>query len=157
MQRPEERGVAKFDIDQTMAWVAIQQLVNDWGYELDVNNGLNIGDLVTEACSYTVRAVERNTRAEVSAFYQGRIAEFPDGPPVQRHVQSNLRVQFNTADEASITFTLVYFTMAMVAAGADPADPTAVADVRMIVQRCADGHWRISKFDSTQSLLRVVG
>jgi uncharacterized protein (TIGR02246 family) len=146
--------MAKFDIEQTMAWVAIQQLINDWGYELDVNNGLNIADLVTEECSYTVRAVARKSRTEVAAFYKARIGEFPNGPPVQRHVQTNLRVQFKSADSASITFTLVYFTMAMVAAGADPADPTAVADVIMDVMRCDDGHWRIAMFDSVQSLVR---
>lgn len=149
--------MAKFTTEEALAWVAIQQLINDWGYELDINNGLNIADLVTEDCHYTVRAVPRLSRADVAAFYKGRIDEFPDGPPVQRHAQTNLRVQFKSADEASITFTLIYFTTAMVAAGADPADPTAVADVRMDVKRCEDGHWRISLFDSAQSLVRVPG
>jgi uncharacterized protein (TIGR02246 family) len=148
--------MAKFTAEEAVAWVTIQQLINDWGYELDVNNGLNIADLVTEDCSYTVRAVERKSRADVAAFYKGRLAEFPDGAPIQRHVQSNLRVQFKSTDSASVTFTLVYFTMAMVAAGADPADPTAVADVLMDVTRCADGHWRIAKFDSAQSLVRLA-
>jgi hypothetical protein len=150
--------MAKFDMEQAVAWVAIQQLINDWGYELDVNNGLNIADLVTEDCHYTVRAVARLSRAEVLAFYKMRLGEFAEAgkePPVQRHAQTNLRVQFKSADEAAITFTLIYFTSAMVAAGADPADPTAVADVRMDVRRCVDGHWRISMFDSVQSLVRV--
>ncbi len=149
--------MAKFDAAQALAWIEIQQLVNDWGYELDVNNGLTVGDLVTEHCNYTVRAIPRLTRADVSAFYAGRLAEFPDGPPVQRHVQSNLRVQFRSAGEASITFTLVYFTTAIVAAGASEADPCAVADVVMDVKRCDDGHWRISMFDSAQSLVRKFG
>jgi hypothetical protein len=149
--------MAKFTVEQAADWVAIQQLTNDWGYELDVNNGLNIGDLVTEECSYTVRAVERKTREEVKAFYKGRIAEFPDGPPIQRHAQTNLRVQFDGADTADITFTLVYFTTAIVAAGASEADPCAVADVRMRCQRCEDGHWRIAMFDSEQSLVRKFG
>jgi hypothetical protein len=150
--------MAKFTADQAVAWVAIQQLINDWGYELDVNNGLNIGDLVTENCHYTVRAVARLNREEVKGFYKMRLGEFADAgkePPIQRHAQTNLRVQFKSADEASITFTLVYFTSAMVAAGADAADPTAVADVVMDVSCCEDGHWRISKFDSVQSLVRV--
>ncbi len=146
--------MAKFTIEEAASWVAIQQLINDWGYELDVNNGLNIADLVTEDCNYTVRAVARLSRAEVAAFYKGRIAEFPDGPPVQRHVQTNLRVQFKSAQEASITFTLVYFTTAIAAAGASEADPCAVADVVMDVKCCDDGHWRISMFDSVQTLVR---
>ncbi len=150
--------MAKFDLEQTASWVAIQQLINDWAFELDGNNGLNIGELVAEECHYTVRAVARLSRDDVKAFYKMRLAEFADAgkePPVQRHVQSNLRVQFKSADEASITFTLVYFTAAMIAAGADAADPTAVADVVMDVKRGDDGHWRIFLFDSVQSLVRL--
>ncbi len=149
--------MAKFTIEETMAWVAIQQLINEWGVELDVNNGLNIGDLVTQDCAYTVRGVERKSREEVKAFYKGRLSEFPDGPPIQRHVQTNLVVNFNSADEAEITFTLVYFTTAIVSAGASEADPCAVADVKMNCRRCEDGHWRISMFDSVQSLVRKFG
>lgn len=146
--------MARFTMEETMAWIAIQQLINEWGAELDVNNGLNIGDLVTENCAYTVRGVERKSRTEVEAFYKGRLAEFPDGPPVQRHVQTNLVVTFISADEAAISFTLVYFTTAIVAAGASEADPCAVADVKMTCHRDVDGHWRIEKFDSAQSLVR---
>lgn len=146
--------MAQFTIEQTMAWVAIQQLINEWGRELDANNGLGIGPLVTEDCKYTVRAVERHGRGEVEAFYAGRLAEFPDGPPVQRHAQTNLVVDFTGPDSADIAFTLVYFTTAIVAAGASEADPCAVADVEMKVRRDRDGHWRIAAFDSAQSLVR---
>lgn len=149
--------MAKFTVEEATAWVAIQQLINEWGRELDVNNGLNIGALVTEECAYTVRGVERKKRAEVEAFYKGRLSEFPDGPPIQRHVQTNLVVTFTSADEAAIAFTLVYFTTAIVAAGASEADPCAVADVKMTCRRCDDGHWRIAMFDSVQSLVRKFG
>lgn len=146
--------MAKFSLEEAASWIAIQQLINDWGYELDVNNGLNIAELVTQSCNYTVRGVARLSRDDVAAFYKGRLAEFPDGPPTQRHAQTNLRVQFSSASKASITFTLIYFTTAMIAAGADAADPTAVADVVMDVERCDDGHWRIAMFDSSQCLVR---
>lgn len=149
--------MTKFTMEETMAWIAIQQLINEWGAELDVNNGLNIGDLVTENCAYTVRGIERKSRTEVEAFYKGRLAEFPDGPPVQRHAQTNLVVRFNHDDEAAIGFTLIYFTTAIVAAGASEADPCAVADVKMTCRRCDDGHWRIAMFDSAQSLVRKFG
>jgi SnoaL-like domain len=154
------RDVAKFSNEQATAWVAIQQLINDWGYELDANNGLNIADLVTEDCNYTVRAVPRLSRADVAAFYKRRLQEFADAgtdAPLQRHVQSNLRVQFASDTEASITFTLVYFTTAIVPAGASETDVCAVADVFMDVQCCDDRHWRIAKFDSKQSLVRKFG
>ncbi len=149
--------MAKFTLEQAADWVAIQQLINQWGAELDVNNGLNIGDLVTETCSYTVRGVERKNREEVKAFYKGRLEEFTEAPPVQRHSQTNLVVDFKNADDASLAFTLVYFTTAIVQAGASEADPCAIADVKMNASRCADGHWRISMFDSVQSLVRKFG
>ena len=100
---------------------------------------------------------QRSSRAEVAAFYQGRLAEFPDGPPEQRHVQSNLVVSFTGDRSADIAFTLVYFTTAIVAAGASEADPCAVADVKMKVRRDADGEWRIAMFDSVQRLVRKFG
>ena len=152
--------MAKFTPEQAADWVAIQQLLNEWGAELDANNGRNIAELVTEDCHYTVRAIKREGRAAVKAFYAMRLQEFADAgkeAPLQRHVQTNLRVAFKSADHAAIAFTLVYFTMAMVAGGADPADPTAVADVVMEAKRGGDGHWRISMFDSVQSLVRVAG
>ena len=149
--------MAKFTVEEATAWVAIQQLINEWARELDVNNGLNIGALVTEDCDYTVRGVARGKRSEVEAFYKGRLSEFEGDPPILRHVQTNLVVTFSSADEAAIAFTLVYFTTAIVAAGASEADPCAVADVKMTCRRCDDGHWRIAMFDSVQSLVRKFG
>jgi len=75
--------------------------------------------------------------------------------PTQRHALSNLRVSFGGDAEASITFTLVYFTTAGMASGLNHADPAAVADVRVNCRRDDDGHWRISKFDSNQTFKRV--
>jgi uncharacterized protein (TIGR02246 family) len=152
--------MARFDMEQATAWVAIQQLINDWGHELDANNGMNIAGLVTQDCAYTVRGVKRNGPDEVKAFYTMRLAEFADAgkePPIQRHVNSNLRVAFLGPDRASAHFTLVYFTTAMMAAGADAADPVAVADVSMEAQRGSDGEWRIAIFDSVQTLVRKTG
>jgi hypothetical protein len=149
--------MARFDMEQTMAVVAIQQLINEWGYDLDVNEGLGVPKLITEDCAYVVRAELREGRAAVEKFYRTRLEELKKtsaGPPLQRHVLSNLRVDFKGADEASIAFTLVYFTTAGMSSGAKHADPAAVADVRMDCRR-VDGDWLISAFDSGQSFVRV--
>lgn len=149
--------MAKFTIEQAASVAAINQLINDWATELDINNGLNIAKLVTEDCDYTVRGARRDGRAEVEKFYAERLAGLasaPGGAPVQRHALSNLRVTFNTADDAAIAFTLVYFTTAGMSSGLNHADPAAVADVRMNVRRGADGEWLISMFDSGQIFIR---
>jgi len=151
--------VAKFNTEQALVVVEVQQLINDWAHELDVNNGLHISNLVTDDCHYMVGGTPRQGRGEVEKFYQERLqrlSALPTGVPTQRHTLSNLRVSFRNANDVAITFSLVYFTTAGMASGLNHADPAAVADVRMDCRRDHDGHWRISKFDSNQTFRRVV-
>lgn len=151
--------MARFTAEQARAVVEIQQLINDWGYELDLNNGQNIADLVTEDCTYVVGGTDRVGRPEVIKFYadrKARLAATPEGVPIHRHALSNLRVAFDSDSEAAITFNLIYFSTLGMASGADHADPASYADVRMKVRRDADGHWRILRFDSNQAFRRVV-
>ena len=150
--------MAKFTIEQALVVAEVQQLINDWARELDVNNGLQIADLVTEDCLYVVGGNEHRGRPLVAKFYNDRLARLsaqPQGVPTQRHTLSNLRVDFRATDEVSITFSLVYFTTAGMASGLNHADPAAVADVRMECRRDSDGEWRIAKFDSNQTFRRV--
>jgi hypothetical protein len=145
-------------MEQVLTVAAVQQLIHDWAYELDVNNGLHISELVTGDCIYVVGGATREGRAAVEKFYQDRLVRLsalPQGVPTQRHTLSNLRVNFRSATEVSITFTLVYFTTAGMASGLNHADPAAVADVRMDCRRDDGGEWRIAKFDSNQTFRRV--
>jgi uncharacterized protein (TIGR02246 family) len=150
--------LAKFTAEQAHSVVEIQQLINDWGYELDVNNGKHIADVITDDCVYVVRGGERAGREAVIKFYADRLAQLAagGGVPVQRHALVNLRVMFKSSSEASIVFNLIYFSSMGMASGTDHADPAAYADVRMNVRRLADGDWRISRFDSNQSFRRVA-
>lgn len=145
-------------MEQSLAIASVQQLINDWAYELDVNNGLHIAGLVTEDCRYVVGGTPREGRPAVEKFYSDRLERLsaqPDGVPTQRHMLSNLRVSFRSATDVSITFSLLYFTTAGMSSGLNHADPAATADVRMDCRRDADGEWRISAFDSGQAFRRV--
>lgn len=151
--------MANVTLEQSLVIASVQQLINDWAQELDINNGLKIADLVTEDCHYTVRGAPRLGRAAIEQFYQERLQQLsaqPGGAPVQRHTLSNLRVNFGSDTEVSISFTLVYFTTAGMKSGLNHADPAAVADVRMNCRRDKDSQWRISKFDSEQTFRRVI-
>jgi hypothetical protein len=64
-------------------------------------------------------------------------------------------VKFSSANEASIGFSLIYFSTAGVKAGTKHADPASAADVRMEVRRGADGEWLIARFDSSPIFLRM--
>jgi hypothetical protein len=150
--------MAKLNLEETITLAAVQLLINDWASELDLNNGLEIADLVTEDCAYNVAGALRQGRAAVKQFYEDRLKRLsaqPEGVPTQRHTLSNLRISFRSAGEVSISFTLVYFTTAGMKSGLNHADPAAVADVRMDCRRGADEHWRIAMFDSNQTFRRV--
>lgn len=152
--------MARFNPAQAADVLAVQQLVHEWAGELDINNGLQIADLLTQDCHYTVRGGARHSAAEVVAFYTARLAELeasPAGVPVHRHAVINLRVSFTGTDEAAVLFGMLYWTAAGMASGTDHADPALVADVSMDCHRCADGHWRIARFDSAPVFRRVIG
>ncbi|MCX4095525.1 nuclear transport factor 2 family protein [Nocardia sp. alder85J] len=150
-----------FDPEQAVSVIAIQQLVNEWAHELDVNNGIvGMGELVTEDVGYNVGGSLRNSRAEVLQFYKDRHARLEateEGLPFHRHTLHNLRVDFTGEDTATIEFGLAYFTTAGVPAKQDHADPALLSDVFMAVRRGDDGHWRISRFDSAMTFRRVNG
>jgi len=151
--------VAKFTPEQAVSYIEIQQLINEWSFELDVHNGAHIASLLTEDCGYLVRGGVRTGRDAVAQFYKERLetlAATPEGVPTHRHMLANLRVKFTSADAASIGFSLVYFSTAGVKAGTKHADPASAADVRMDVRRGADGEWLIANFDSTPTFIRVI-
>lgn len=147
--------MAKFDASEAADVLAIHQVINEWAYEMDVNNGLSMGPLLTPDCQYVVRGELRNGRDAVVAFYNGRLAEFPDGPPIHRHALANHRVTFSGPDAARCDFNLTYFSSVVLKMGANIADPFSYADVWMDVRRCEDGHWRIASFDSTPVFVRT--
>jgi len=149
--------MAKFSPQQAAAILAVQQVINEWASELDLNNGLSMGPLLTEDCVYTVRAIPRHGRAAVMQFYAERYAELggtPESTPTQRHLLSNFRTSFPAEDHAVVKFQLLYFA----APGTPPIItlnlPTAVADVSMECRCGSDGEWLIARFDSAQSFIR---
>ena len=146
--------MAKFNIEQAVAFAAVQELINEWAHDLDMHNGLHVADLVTDDCIYGVGDTQVHGRAGVEKNYRDRLARLsanPQGVPTLRHIISNLCVTFRKADEVSITFSLVFFTTA---AGSNVPDPAAVADVRMECRKDAGEDWRIAKFDSNQPFRR---
>jgi SnoaL-like domain len=147
--------LAKFNLEQVAAFVAVQELINTWAHDLDMHNGLNIAALVTDDCLYTVGNTPLQGRTAVEKSYQDRLKRLSaetTGVPTLRHMISNLCVSYRNAHEVSITFSLLFFTSA---SGRNVPDPAAVADVRMDCRREADEHWRIARFDSNQPFRRV--
>ena len=150
--------MAKFTAEQAADVAAIQQVINEWGDELDQNDGLKINDadIMTEDCRYFVGGEWREGRAAAAAFYAERKPrlEAQGGAPVMRHINTNFRVSFDSENKAKVGFLLLYFATVGTPPFTNYCDPLAVADVRMECRRGADGEWRISRFESGQIFRR---
>ncbi len=150
--------MAKFNPDQLAAIAAIQQVINEWGDELDQNDGLKIteANILADDIRYNVGGAWRDGVAEVAKFYQERKErlESQGGAPVMRHIISNFRISFVGDDKAEVGFLLIFFAATGTPPFTDYCDPLAVADVGMECKRDGDGDWRISRFDSGQIFRR---
>lgn len=146
--------MAKYSTDEAAAVLAIQQVINEWGDELDQNSGLKMSqkNLLAGDVRYFVGGEWRDGIEAVQAFYNQRWDTLTngDGAPVMRHIHSNYRVDFLAEGHAQVGFLLVFFAKVGEPPFVGGTDPLAVADVRMECRREADGHWRISQFDSGQ-------
>lgn len=150
--------MAKFTPAQATAIAAISQVINEWGDELDINDGLKMREaaVLADDCEYFVGGEWRTGIDAVCAFYVERRArlEAGDGAPVMRHIISNYRVTFTGDTSADVGFLLLFFAKAGTPPFTDYCDPLAVADVRMSVRADAAGDWRITRFDSGQIFRR---
>ena len=150
--------MAKFTTEQGAAVAAIQQVINEWGNELDQNDGLKLieADVLTEDCRYFVGGAWRENRAEAAKFYTERRPrlEAQGGAPVMRHIISNFRVSFVAEDKADVGYLLLFFAAVGTPPFTNYCDPVAVADVSMECRRDKSGEWRISRFESGQIFRR---
>ncbi len=143
----------RFTAETAIAALEIEQLVIDWGYDLDLNGGMNVAPLCTDDCHYLVGGTLHQGHGPITAFYTDRnervATQQKDGVRTQRHTITNMRIQFPAADHGSAQFMLVNYSGEGKAPILNLVGPTIVADCRMEFRRDADGEWRISLFDST--------
>lgn len=150
--------MAKFTPEQAASIAAIKQVIYEWGDELDLNNGLKMteADILTKDVRYNVGGEWREGLEATQAFYDNRWGKLKGTPDslTMRHLLTNLRIKFTGEDSAEVTYQLLFFAATGTPPFVGKADPLAVADVRMETRREADGHWRISLFDSGQIFQR---
>ncbi|MGE3691310.1 MAG: nuclear transport factor 2 family protein [Novosphingobium sp.] len=150
--------MAKFTAEQAADVLAIKQVIYEWADELDVNDGLKIreSDVLAKDVRYFVGGEWREGPEAVYGFYSSRKErlEAAGGAPVMRHQIMGVRVYFDGADRARMGYQLLFFAKVGEPPIAGYCDPLATADVRMEAKREADGHWRISMFDSGQVFQR---
>ena len=142
----------KFENGSTASVVELTQLVNDWGYDLDMTGGSNVAALCTEDCDYRVGGTSHRGHDGIRAFYAARNervrTQQKDGVRTQRHTLSSIRVSFQSEDRADVTFIVVNYSAEGKAPALDLVGPTIIADSRFECRR-EGREWRIALFDST--------
>ena len=150
--------MAKFSSEQAAAVAAIGQVINEWGDELDRNDGLKMSSaqVLTQDCRYNVGGEWREGREATAKYYQDRMVRLKaaDGAPVMRHLITNLKVSFDGESKARADFLLLFFAKTGEPPFVGYCDPLAVADVGMECRCDANGDWLISHFDSGQIFQR---
>lgn len=118
----------------------IEELHAEFAYLVDHDRTDEVADLFTENGSYGRATGERSAgRDAIRRAYAARKAK---GPRTARHIFTNLRLTYETADRVRAMSILTLFA----ADGAPPhvADPFLVADYDDVCERCADGRWRFA-------------
>jgi hypothetical protein len=143
----------RIDLETAIATIEVQQLIVDWGYDLDAHGGLGVPALCTEDCEYYVGGMLHQGREAVRRMYEARNervrTQQKDGVRTQRHTIGNFRIRLVDADSATAEFGLVNYSGEGRAPVLDLQGPTIVADCRMNFRRGPDGGWLIALFDST--------
>lgn len=147
--------MVKFDFEQVVVVVVIQQFVYEWVYEFDVYNGFDVmGDFLMVDVCYNVGGSQWQSCDEVLVFYCECYECFfviVDGVFFYCYVLYNLCMCFIVLDIVEIEFGLIYFIMVGVVVGCDYVDLVLVLDVMMICWCEIDGYWCIVMFDSVLS------
>ncbi|MFD2431862.1 hypothetical protein ACFSUK_34765 [Sphingobium scionense] len=88
----------RFTAETAIAALEIEQLVIEWGYDLDLNGGMNVAPLCTDDCHYLVGGTLHQGHGPITAFYTARnervATQQKDGVRTQRHTITNMRIQF---------------------------------------------------------------
>jgi uncharacterized protein (TIGR02246 family) len=125
--------------DEAAARAAIEALTVEFWYRVDHVSGDGVADLFTEDGVYSVANGQNAGRDAIAESYRQRAAR---GPRLSRHVQTNLRVTFDSPTEARGLSILTLWADD----GEAPLDlrmPISVTDVEDQYVEEADGAWRI--------------
>jgi len=132
--------------DETADRVAIEQLVVEYSYLLDHGRATELAALFTPDAVFDNPNLKLHAvgREAIAAYYAKRAKE----PRTTRHITTNLRLVFDTPDQARGTRTILYYR----GDGAGPPFPAAPGSVDEYVelfQRGVDGRWRFASRAST--------
>jgi ketosteroid isomerase-like protein len=149
----------KFDQQSAIIAIELQNLIAEFGHDLDTNNGLNATDFYTEDGVFAVGDFSHRGHAAIRKFYSDRAERIrtvaKDGIRVSSHTFNNARVTVTDQNNATIEFINVNYGGEGKPPVLGPIAPAMVTNCRMVCRREADGIWRITSFSGTPAFVGV--
>jgi ketosteroid isomerase-like protein len=121
---------------------ALEDLNADFVHFLDHDKVEDLIDLFCDDAIYTHGERQSHGRHEIAELFRKRAAS---GTRTARHIQSGLRLEIDSASQAS--GTSVCLTFAGDGPPPLPAKPLLVADFFDFYRLCDDGRWRFQRRD----------
>ena len=142
--------MSNFEGTRASDGLALQQLISEYCYELDLTGGLDSYRFFTSDGFLDVGKMKIKGHDAMKAFYKDLVeqakAADPSGVRTTRHVFTNLRIAFEDTDQATVDFIVLNFSSAGAPPVFDATTPTVVSDARCKCRRESDGAWRIVEF-----------
>lgn len=130
--------------------LALQQLISEYCYELDLTGGINAFRFFTTDGRLEVGTMAFTGHGEMKGFYRGFLEQVRESEPMgkrtTRHVFTNLRIDYVDADVAVVDFIVMNFSSGGVPPILGATSPTVISDARCKCRRSADGSWLIAEF-----------
>jgi hypothetical protein len=140
----------KFDQDQAIAAIELEQMVSDYFLILDSEGGGGALGFFTEDVVVNIGAINYTGHAAMKKFYEGVAgAKAAGGDRTVRHGFINFRVVFPEKNRASVTFLNVTWAGPGKPPLTDATMPSIVTDVRMECRREADGQWKVFNYSGS--------
>jgi hypothetical protein len=141
----------KFDQDQAIAAIELEQMVVDYFQILDGEGGGAALGFFTEDVAVNIGAINYSGHAGMKKFYEG-VAERVKATGearTGRHGFTNFRVEFPEKNRAIVTVLNVTWSGAGKPPLLDATVPSIVTDVRWECRREADGQWKVFKYSGS--------
>jgi hypothetical protein len=133
-----------FTAETAAVALQVQQLLNEFTYDVDVNGGRNVLTFYTADGSVNLATGTYTGHAEVRRYYD-EFAKMTAGRTA-RHTFVNFRFAVESSTQAVADFVSIYYAGPGAAPVSEFTGPSVISDCRVTCRREADGKWRMFEF-----------
>jgi hypothetical protein len=139
-----------FDAEAAVTVTELQQLVVDFGRDVDFNDARNMADFYAEDGLLVAGNASCRGRSAIGKFYADRNervrSEQKDGVRTVRHAYTNVQIVIEGPQRAIVNFGSINYSGPGTPPLTGHVGPTLFSDCQMTLRREANGQWLITDF-----------